>query len=66
MDSCRATFANGLAAGNISELAAGDSNNNTSACARALVRDDLGNPTTITGSWETLGPLRGSGAGGGL
>ena len=44
----RATFANGLAAGNISELAAGYSNNNTSACARALVRDELGNPTTIT------------------
>ena len=44
----RATFANGLAAGNISELAAGHSNNNTSACARALVRDEFGNPTTIT------------------
>lgn len=44
----KATFANGLAAGNISELAAGTSNNNTSACARALVRDELGNPTTIT------------------
>lgn len=44
----RATFANGLAAGNISELAAGWGNNNTSACARALVRDELGNPTTIT------------------
>lgn len=44
----RATFANGLAAGNISELTAGSHNNNTSACARALVRDELGNPTTIT------------------
>ena len=44
----RSTFANGLAAGNISELAVGSSNNNTSACARALVRDELGNPTTIT------------------
>lgn len=44
----RSTFANGLAAGNISELAAGWGNNNTSACARALVRDELGNPTTIT------------------
>ena len=44
----RATFANGLAAGNISELAAGSDDNNTSACARALVRDELGNPTTIT------------------
>ena len=42
------TFANGLAAGNISELAAGHSNNNTSACARALVRDGSGYPTTIT------------------
>lgn len=44
----KATFANGLAAGNISELAAGWENNNTSACARALVLDELGNPTTIT------------------
>ncbi len=44
----KATFANGLAAGNISELAAGWGNNNTSAFARALVRDELGNPTTIT------------------
>ena len=44
----KATFANGLAAGNISELAAGYGNNNTSACARALVLDELGNPTTIT------------------
>ncbi len=44
----KATFANGLAAGNISELAAGWGNNNTSASARALVRDELGNPTTIT------------------
>ena len=44
----KATFANGLAAGNISELAAGDDDNNTSASARALVRDELGNPTTIT------------------
>lgn len=44
----KATFANGIAAGNISELAAGWRNNNTSACARALVRDELGNPTTIT------------------
>lgn len=43
-----AIFANGLAAGNISELAAGWGNNYTSACARALVRDELGNPTTIT------------------
>lgn len=44
----RATFANGLAAGNISELAAGSANNNTSASARALVLDESGLPTTIT------------------
>lgn len=44
----RATFANGLAAGNISELAIGRANNNTSASARALVRDESGLPTTIT------------------
>lgn len=44
----RATFANGLAAGNISELAVSPNNNNTSASARALVRDEFGNPTTIT------------------
>lgn len=44
----KATFANGLAAGNISELAVGTSNNNTSANARALVLDEFGNPTTIT------------------
>lgn len=44
----RTSFPNGVAAGNISELATGSSNNNTSACARALVRDESGNPTTIT------------------
>lgn len=44
----RATFANGLAAGNISELAVGPNNNNTSASARALVLDESGLPTTIT------------------
>lgn len=42
------SFARGAAAGNISELTTGYSNNNTSAMARALVRDALGNPTTIT------------------
>ena len=44
----KATFANGIAAGNISELATGSNDNNTTAYARALVRDELGNPTTIT------------------
>ena len=42
------SFARGAAAGNISELTTGYNNNNTSAMARALVRDDLGDPTTIT------------------
>jgi len=42
------SFARGAAAGNISELTAGYDNNNTSAMARALVRDAIGNPTTIT------------------
>jgi len=42
------TFARGAAAGNISELSTGTSANNTSVLARALVRDDMGNPTTIT------------------
>ena len=42
------SFARGAAAGNISELTTGYSNNNTSAMARALVRDALGDPTTIT------------------
>ena len=42
------SFARGAAAGNISELTTGYSSNNTSATARALVRDALGNPTTIT------------------
>jgi len=42
------SFARGAAAGNISELTTGYNNNNTSAMARALVRDALGNPTTIT------------------
>jgi len=42
------SFARGAAAGNISELTTGYSNNNTSAMARALVRDVGGNPTTIT------------------
>lgn len=42
------SFARGAAAGNISELTTGHNNNNTSAMARALVRDALGNPTTIT------------------
>lgn len=42
------SFARGAAAGNISELTTGYAANNTSAMARALVRDALGNPTTIT------------------
>lgn len=42
------SFARGAAAGNISELTTGYNNNNTSATARALARDALGNPTTIT------------------
>lgn len=42
------SFARGAAAGNISELTTNYANNNTSAMARALVRDALGNPTTIT------------------
>lgn len=42
------SFARGAAAGNISELTTNYNNNNTSAMARALVRDALGNPTTIT------------------
>jgi len=42
------SFARGAAAGNISELTTGYNNNNTSAMARALVRDAQGNPATIT------------------
>ena len=42
------TFARGAAAGNVSELTTGYAANNTSAMARALVRDAMGNPTTIT------------------
>ena len=42
------SFARGAAAGNISELTTGYAANNTSATARALVRDAIGNPTTIT------------------
>lgn len=42
------SFARGAAAGNISELTTGHAANNTSAMARALVRDAQGNPTTIT------------------
>ena len=42
------SFARGAAAGNISEMTTGYAENNTSAMARALVRDALGNPTTIT------------------
>lgn len=42
------SFARGAAAGNVSELTASYTANNTSAMARALVRDALGNPTTIT------------------
>lgn len=42
------SFARGAAAGNISELTTGYAANNTSAMARALVRDEAGNPTTIT------------------
>lgn len=42
------SFARGAAAGNVSELTAGYAKNNTSAMARALVRDEMGNPTTIT------------------
>lgn len=42
------SFARGAAAGNVSELTTGYDSNNTSAMARALVRDADGNPTTIT------------------
>ena len=42
------SFARGAAAGNISELTTSYTSNNTSAMARALVRDAQGNPTTIT------------------
>jgi len=42
------SFARGAAAGNISELTTGYVANNTSAMARALARDAMGNPTTIT------------------
>ena len=42
------SFARGAAAGNISEMTTGTFSNNTSAMARALVRDAMGNPTTIT------------------
>ena len=42
------SFARGAAAGNISELTTGIAANNTSAMARTLVRDALGNPKTIT------------------
>ena len=42
------SFARGAAAGNVSELTTGYAANNTSAMARALVSDALGNPTTIT------------------
>lgn len=42
------SFARGAAAGNISELTTNYAANNTSAMARALVRDEQGNPTTIT------------------
>lgn len=42
------SFARGAAAGNISELTTNHAANNTSAMARALVRDAQGNPTTIT------------------
>lgn len=42
------SFARGAASGNISELTTGYAASNTSAMARALVRDALGNPTTIT------------------
>lgn len=42
------SFARGAAAGNVSELTTGSAANNTSAMARALVRDVEGNPTTIT------------------
>src|SRR5690606_35005019 len=40
--------ARGAAAGNVSELTACYAANNTSAMARAVVRDEMGNPTTIT------------------
>lgn len=42
------SFNRGAAAGNISELTTGYTGDNTAAMARALVRDALGNPTTIT------------------
>lgn len=41
------SFARGAAAGNVSELTTNYAANNTSAMARALVRDTQGNPTTI-------------------
>lgn len=42
------SFARGAAAGNISELTTNYTTSNTSAMARALVRDTQGDPTTIT------------------
>lgn len=42
------TFARGAAAGNVAELAALRSNNNTTAMCRALVVDGSGNPSSIT------------------
>ena len=42
------SFARGAAAGNVSELTTGYADNNTTAMARALVRDAQGDPTTIT------------------
>ena len=41
-------FAAGVAAGNLSEVGVGSSDNNTSLFSRALIRDAEGNPTTIT------------------
>lgn len=42
------SFPRGAAAGNISEVACGQSNSYTTSACRALIRDSAGNPTTIT------------------
>lgn len=43
-----ATFATGSAAGTVAEVGIGSASNGTSLFSRALIVDDLGNPTTIT------------------
>lgn len=42
------TFPAGTATGNIAEIGVGSASNGTSLFSRALVRDAMGNPTTIT------------------